>query len=112
MAETWTDRVRADFHRHCSVYWANLARLTGLLVVLNISFFFLTELVKMGYFYTYYSLGALAAVYLALLVPLGLTQRLWFYLLAVGLQIVAIYFLAVSIWYWVQYEGGRMAMPL
>ena len=33
-------------------YWSNLSRINNLLVIMNISMFFLTGLVAKGYFYT------------------------------------------------------------
>jgi hypothetical protein len=46
-------------HAH---YWSNLSRINNLLVIMNISLFFLTGLVANGYFYTCYSLACLGAV--------------------------------------------------
>lgn len=83
-------------------YWANLSRSTNLFVIVNISMFFLTEMViKKGYYYTFYSLGLLLTVKIGLLFPFGLLNRLWFYCFFLMFEIVGVYFLAVSIWYWV-----------
>jgi hypothetical protein len=83
-------------------YWGHLSRLTNLLVILNISLFFLTELVtKFSYYFTFYSLMALGLVQCGLLLPLGLLNRLWYYLLFLALEGVGAYFLVVSAWYWV-----------
>lgn len=38
------------------LFWTNLSRLNSLLVILNISMFFMTGLVNQGYYYTFYSL--------------------------------------------------------
>jgi hypothetical protein len=52
-----------------AVLWANLTRLNNLLVIMNISLFFLTGLVAQGYFYTFISLACLGAVSVAAIVP-------------------------------------------
>ena len=39
-----------------AVYWNNLSRLNNLLIIMNISMFFLTGLISQGYYYTFYSL--------------------------------------------------------
>ncbi len=103
MAEdTFRQRVREDFGARYAVYWANLARLNNLLIVLNISFFFATELVtKEGYYYTYFSLLLTLGVYAGLLVPFGRTSRLGHYLVFLGMALGALYFFVVSVWYWV-----------
>lgn len=68
--EPFLQRVGEDFGARYAVYWANLARLTNLLIVMNISFFFVSGLVTThGYYYTYFSLLLTGVVYLALLVP-------------------------------------------
>lgn len=101
----------ADMHRRfeqqMNLYWMNLSRFTTLLIILNISLFFLTELVtRQGYFYTYFSLAALLVVAFGLLVPVGLAHKLWydaFYLFWGG---VALYFLVSSVCYWVRVKGS------
>jgi hypothetical protein len=94
--------INDSFEKQMVLYWTNLSRSTNLFVILNISMFFLTEMViTKGYFYTFYSLGLLLAVKIGLLVPFGLLNRLWFYCLFLFLEILAVYFLASSIWYWV-----------
>lgn len=50
-------------------YWSNLSRLNNLMVIVNISMFFLTGLVARGYFYTLYSLICLGVVGVAALIP-------------------------------------------
>ncbi len=84
------------------IYWANLSRTNNLMIILNISFFFFTELViKQGYYYTYYSLFFLLVVKVGLLAPVGLIHRLWYYGVFLLSEIIAIYFLLSSIWFWV-----------
>ena len=57
------------FSAHQVLYWSNLTRLNNLLVIVNISMFFLTGLVARGYFYTCYSLICLGIVGVAAIVP-------------------------------------------
>jgi len=90
------------FAKDYQVYWANLSRLTNLLVICNISLFFLTELVtSQGYYYTFYSLFFLALVFIGLLIPVGLMNRLWYYLIFITFEVAGIYFLVSSVAYWV-----------
>jgi hypothetical protein len=91
-----------QFERHYALLWTNLSRLNGLMVIANLSLFFLTRLVvEKGYYYTFYSLFFLGLVALALILPHGLFRRLWFYLFCLILEGVGIYFLVSSGWYWV-----------
>lgn len=83
-------------------HWSHLSRCTNLLVIANISLFFLTELVtEQRYYFTFFSLLFLGIVYIGLLLPLGLMDRLWYYLIFMVSEFIAIYFLVVSAWYWV-----------
>lgn len=94
--------LQFDFNEKYVTYWNNLSRLTNMLIISNFSLFFLTELVTRDrYYYTHLSLAFLFIVHVALILPLGLLQRLWFYGLCVLLEFIAIYFFLVSIWYWV-----------
>ena len=91
-----------QFERHYALLWTNLSRLNGLMIIANLSLFFLTRLVvEKGYYYTFYSLFCLGLVALFLLLPLGLFRRLWFYLCCLVLEGIGIYFLVASGWYWV-----------
>lgn len=84
------------------LYWSNLSRAANLLILLNISLFFVTELVtKQGYYYTYYSLFLLLVVKIGLLLPLGLLDRPWYYCIFLMCEILAAYFVISSIWFWV-----------
>ena len=95
--------LKENFTVQMPIYWANLGRTTNLLILLNISLFFVTELVaKQGYYYTYYSLMLLIFVKFGLLVPLGLLNRIWYYSIFLALETGAIYYLVASIWFWVQ----------
>jgi hypothetical protein len=96
------DRLTDSFEKQMVIYWANLSRTTNLLILLNISLFFVTELVtKKGYYYTYYSLFLLLIVKVGLLMPFGLLNRLWYYCIYLIVEIIAIYFLLSSILFWV-----------
>ncbi len=88
-----------------AIFWANLTRLNNLLVVLNISLFFLTGLVAKGYFYTFISLGCLAGVSIAAILPTPLIRRLWYYGLCFLFELGGIYYLVNSIVYWVRNSG-------
>ena len=103
MARTsFATRISQDFAAHYGTYWGNLARLNNLLIVLNVSLFFVSELVTQGYYYTYFSLLLTAIVYVGLVVPLGKTGRVGYYLLFVACEIGAIYFVVASVWYWIR----------
>ena len=91
-----------SFEQQMVLHWSNLSRCTNVFIILNISMFFLTEMViTQGYYYTFYSLGLLLAVKAGLLLPLGLMNRLWYYCIFLSIEILSIYFLVSSIWYWV-----------
>lgn len=102
-------RFQRHFRQHLALYWGNLARTTNLLVVLNISLFFVTGLVEQGYYFTFYSLAALGVVYCLFLVP-GLVDRLGVYYCALALFAVATYFLAASVRYWLETGEGVMRL--
>ena len=84
-------------HTH---YWSNLSRLNNLLVIVNISMFFLTGLVAHGYYYTSYSLLCLAVVGVGGIIPTWLVRRLWYYWLFLVAELVGLYFLVSSVVYW------------
>jgi len=99
---TGLKKLNASFESQMMIYWSNLSRTTNLLIILNISLFFVTELVtKHGYYYTYYSLLLLLLVKVGLLFPFGLLNRLWYYCIHLALVIIAVYFVVSSIWFWV-----------
>ncbi len=104
---TTYQRLENRFAAYAESHWAHLSRVNNLLIVLNISLFFLTELVtKFGYYYTYYSLLFLFLVAIGPLLAFGLLNRLWYYLVMVLSEAVGIYFLVVSIGYWVKTYRG------
>ena len=87
--------INDSFEQQMTVYWFNLSRVTNLLIILNISLFFLTELVtKQGYYYTYYSLLFLLIVEIGLIMPLGLLNRLWYYCIFLIFEFLGFYFLS------------------
>lgn len=99
--------LEKQFASHADSHWAHLSRLNNLLIILNISMFFLTDLViRQGYFYTYYSLVFLLFTAVGPLIGFGLLTRLWYYLVFVLSEIGGSYFLVVSAWYWVNTNSG------
>ncbi|MCB1758940.1 MAG: hypothetical protein KDI68_04050 [Gammaproteobacteria bacterium] len=97
------------FQKHITVYWANLSRLNNLLIVLNITLFFLTGLIARGYFYTFYSIGCFSVVAILSIIPAPWIDRLWFYLVNLALEFVGLYFLLISIVHWVR-MGAEIVM--
>lgn len=94
--------IATCYSRDRSVYITNLARLANVLIVLNISLFFLTELVTLqGYYYTFYSLALLGLVYAGILIPHRWADRLWYYFFLLTLVSVAVYFVVISGWHWI-----------
>ncbi len=83
-------------------FWSNLSRVNNLLVIMNISIFFLTGLVARGYYFTFYSLVCLGFVGLGILVPTTLIRKLWYYWIFLAIELTGFYFLVVSILYWVE----------
>jgi hypothetical protein len=91
-----------SFKENSNTHWFCLSRLTNLMIILNLSMFFVTELVtKQGYYYTYYSLFCLVVVQLGLIVPLGLLGRLWYYCIFLVFEFVAANFFIRSVAWWV-----------
>lgn len=95
------------FAPHAGSHWNHLSRVTNLLIILNITMFFITDLVtKFGYYYTFYSLFFLFLAAVGPLMPIGLLNRLWYYLLFLMCEAVGTYFLVASVWYWVKTNSG------
>jgi hypothetical protein len=82
-------------------FWSNLSRLNNLVVILNISMFFLTGLVAQGYYYTFYSLICLGIVGGGVLLPTLWIRRLWYYAIFLLIEVLAVYYLVASMIYWV-----------
>jgi len=100
-------RIDESFKNYMVIFWANLSRLNNLLIILNITMFFLSGLIAQGYFYTFYSIGCFAFVAILMILPVPFIGRLWFYLLNLLIEFVGIYFLVASIIYWVR-AGGQL----
>ena len=83
-------------------FWSNLIRVNNLMVILNISMFFLTGLVAQGYFYTFYSLICHGVVGIGALVPTALIRKLWYYWLFLIVELAGLYFFVASLVYWVE----------
>ena len=91
------------FDEQSLILWPNLSRACSLLAILNTSLFFLSGAVQcQGYYWPIYSLGLLGLVEVVLLLPLGLNRQLWFYLLVLGTWLLAGWFLAGSILFWLR----------
>jgi len=100
-------KIDESFRNHMVIFWASLSRLNNLLIILNITMFFLSGLVAQGYFYTFYSISCFAFVAILTILPFPFIGRLWFYLLNLLIEFVGIYFLVASIIYWVR-AGGQV----
>lgn len=98
--------IEQAYQNNRNILWPNLGRLNNLLVIVNISMFFLSGLVAKGYFFTFFSLACLAVVAILLILPLPSLGRLWYYLLCLMLEFTALYFLIASIVYWVNTGGA------
>ena len=88
------------------VFWNNLNRFNNLLVVMNISMFFLTGLISKGYFFTFISISCLGVVGAGQIVPTPWIRRLWYYFIFLSVEFIGLYFLVASIVYWVQNGSG------
>lgn len=94
-------RREARFGMDYINYWSHLSRFNNLLVIMNISMFFLTGLVAKGYYFTFYSLIFSCIVGIGVLVPTIMIRRLWYYGIFLVLEMVSLYFLIASLVYWV-----------
>jgi hypothetical protein len=99
--------IEMSYEKYMVIYWANLSRINNLMIVLNISIFFLSGLVSMGYYYTFYSIGCCFLIAILSVIPLTFVNRLWFYLVSLLMEFVGIYFLTTSVVYWVRH-GARV----
>jgi len=95
-------KIEMSYEKYMVIYWANLSRFNNLMMILNISMFFLSGLVSRGYYYTFYSIGCCFLVAILAIIPLSFINRLWFYLVNLLMEFVGIYFLTASIIYWVR----------
>ena len=98
-----SSKIEMSYEKYMVIYWANLCRDNNLLIILNISMFFLSKgWFRGGYYYTFYSTGGCFLVAILSIIPLSFINRLWFYLVNLLVEFVGIYFLAASIIYWVR----------
>ncbi len=102
--------AQAVCRRHLTMWQGNLSRLSNLLVVMNISMFFLSGLVDRGYFFTFFSLACLGAMGVATLIPTSLIDRLGYYLDVLAVELIGGYFLVASVVFWLQH-ANLPAMP-
>jgi uncharacterized membrane protein YjgN (DUF898 family) len=100
------EKLKIAFDIDHVIFWSNLSRLNNLLVIMNISMFFLTGLVAKGYFYTFYSLIILSIISVGLLIPTALVRTLRYYWFYFVLELLGLYFLVASVVYWVNNGFG------
>lgn len=100
------DKLDDAFDADHMNFWSNLSRVNNLLVIMNISMFFLTGLVTRGYYYTFYSLICLMVVGMGSLVPTTLIRKLSYYWIFLAVELIGLYFLVASILYWVEKGTG------
>lgn len=94
-------RCEDCFHQQHAILWPALSRTANLLAMLNVSLFFLNGAVKSGgYYYPLISLALLAGLSLLILMPLGLHDRLWYYLTGLAVCGAAAWLLGASILFW------------
>ena len=94
--------IESSFKKDMTVYWSHLESTSNMLILLNFILFFVTELViTEGYYYTYISLFFLAIVKVGLLIPLGLLDSIKYYMVFILCELMAFYFIASSVWYWI-----------
>lgn len=95
---------RDAFQKDYGVFWNSLSRMNNLLVIMNISMFFLTGLVAQGYYYTFFSLFCLGVVGIGILIPTALIRKVWYYWVFLVIELVGFYYLVNSIVYWVRHS--------
>ena len=100
------EKLEKAFDADHVIFWNHISRLNNLLVIMNVSMFFLTGLVTKGYYYTFYSLICLGVVGVGILVPTALTRRLWYYWIFLIVELSGLYYLVASIIYWVASNSG------
>lgn len=100
------NKLRHAFDIDHASYWSNLSRINNLLVIMNISMFFLTGLVARGYFFTSYSLLCSVIVGTGVLVPTTMIRNLWYYWIFLVVEFTGLYFLVASVIFWVHNGSG------
>jgi hypothetical protein len=89
------------FRLHKEALWGCLSRQNNVLIVANISLFFVSGLIAKGYFYTFISLGLLGFSGVLMIFPVLSYSRLWYYLVAILFHLAGMYFLVSSVFYWI-----------
>ena len=98
----WQDCARS-FQEDHAIYWGHLSRTAGLLVMLNISLFFLNGALSCGgNYWPVKSLGFLAVAEGAMLWPHNVARRFGYYLALLALWLVAAGFFLASVVYWLR----------
>jgi hypothetical protein len=97
-------KLEQAFAAYLGVLWPHLSRFNNLMIITNLSLFFLTGLVQKGYYFTFLSMGCFTLVALMILIPTPFLGRLRFYLLSLFFEFLGLYFLVASIIYWIQHE--------
>jgi len=100
---SFLSNMRKEYEERIAIYRDHLQQSTQMLVLLNIMFFFLTELVKThGYYFTYYSLLFLAIIQIALLIPSRTLSSFRAYIVYLVCKVIALYFFISSVVYWIR----------
>jgi len=106
MHATRYEKLDTAFDTDHMNFWSNLSRVNNLLVIMNISMFFLTGLVARGYYFTFYSLICLGIVAMGSLVPTRLIRKLWYYWMFLVVELIGLYFLVASVLYFIRNGSG------
>ncbi len=104
--KSFLEKLSKHYKENYQLYLDHMQQFNHLLILLNISFFFVTELViKENYYFTYFSLAALGLIQLLVLLPFRWIKNYKFYLFLLFLMMVAGYFFIASVVYWVKIGG-------
>lgn len=96
-------RLGARFREQHTVLWPALSRTANLMAMMNVSLFFLNGAVRCGgSYYPIISLMLLATASLLIVLPLGLHQRLGWYVVVLVLAWAAGWLLGTSILVWLR----------
>ena len=90
------------YEENINTYWSAISRVANFLMATNIAIFVTSKLIFEGYYFTFISLGCLVLVHLMSLFPTVCFKKLWYYKIALGLFIIALYFFIASVIYWLQ----------
>jgi len=106
MLEARYEKLDTAFDADHMNFWGNLSRVNNMLVIMNISMFFLTGLVARGYYFTFYSLICLGVVAMGSLIPTTLIRKLWYYWMFLVVELIGLYFLVASVLYFIKSGSG------